>query len=125
MGEGAALVGAVRPDAGIVEVDRLAAVGVAQPLAELWGGHQRCPVQSGLAVELALGVDQCLGGGEGEAPRVDPGEAVSAQHRLGVGVAALPDVGVVGIEWLVGGESDDRAPAEMLEQALPGGAAPL
>ena len=120
VGERAALVVAVGVDGGVVERDRQPGVRAAQPLVQPRGGDgDRGPVQPGVAVGARLAVDQRADGGHGQPARVERGEAVAAQHGLGVFVAAAPRVGVVGVDGLVVGQPPQRGRAQVLERARP------
>ena len=118
--EGAALVVARCPHARVVEIDRQPRVRAAQSVVEpaRGRGHRR-PVQAGLAVGMRLAVDQRADRARLQTPSVHLCEAVAAQHRLGVLVAAVPAVGVVGVDGLVVAEPHQGGPAQVLEGAAP------
>jgi hypothetical protein len=108
------------PHARVVEVDRQPGVRPAKRLVEPRRGRgDRRPVQPGLAVEACLAVDQRAHGAERQPPRVHAAQPVAAQHRLRVLVAAVPRVGVVGVNRIVGGEPPQRGDAEVFERGAP------
>ena len=52
-------------------------------------------------------------------PGLEVGESVAAQNGLGLLVAALPDVRVVGIDRLVASQAHQRAPGQVVERFHP------
>ena len=89
------------------------------------GDGELGPVQPGVSVGLGLAVDQRADRVQREPRGRDAGEAVTAQHRLGVLVAAAPDVRVVGVDRLVGDEARKCARCQVIERSAPAGKAAL
>ena len=120
-GERAALVGAPGPDGGIVEVDAAAARARAAARRRARAAGAVTRVQSRPASRSAVACASIRRpiGRKRQPRRRDAGDAVAAQDRVGVLVAAGPRVGVVGVDGLVAREPHERGPAQVVERLPP------
>jgi hypothetical protein len=95
-------------------------VRAGEPPVEFVGGHGDArPVQAGRLVGGGLRVDQARGRLQRQAGRCDARDAVAAQDRVGVLVAAAPRVAVVGVDRLAVREPDERRPAQVVKRGEP------